>query len=333
MDWLKKNYDISLLALATVILLGSAGLVFFQSPLQPKSSAVATPVASNGKETIPAPDFDAITKAQYVIASPKLWNEKSADGRERGALFVSRPYLLKDGKLIDPIEGQEQLHAPITNAWLIKYSLNYAEINIKEQDPDNDGFTNLEEFEAQTDPSDPASAPPAIYKLKLVKYEAKPFRLVFQGDPSGEGVDFQINAKELKGAAKTQYKRIGETIENAPYKILKYEKKEAINERTKAMDDVSELVVQNTETEATIILVRNKETNDPTSFGEFLNLLNNETFRLKKGEEFTVKPDVDTPLKLIDISNDSAQIEIVNSGKTYTVTKTDSKINSPSPIK
>ena len=322
MDWLKKNYDISLLALVTIVLLASAGLVFVQSPVAPVTIGAATP-ASNSKETIPPPDFDAITKAQAIVASPKLWNEKSADGRERGALFVSRPYLLKDGKLIDPIEGQEQLHAPITNAWLIKYSLNYAEINIKEQDPDNDGFTNLEEFEAQTDPTDPASAPPAIYKLKLVKYEAKPFRLLFQGDPSGDGVEFQINAKELKGSAKTQFKRIGERIENAPYKILKYEKKEAVNERTTAMDDVSELIVQNTETEATIVLVRNKETNDPTSFGEFLNLLNNETFRLKKGEEFTVKPDVNTSLKLIDISNESAQIQDVNSGKTYTIRRLD----------
>ena len=322
MDWLKKNYDISLLALVTIVLLASAGLVFVQSPVAPVTIGAATP-ASNSKETIPPPDFDAITKAQAIVASPKLWNEKSADGRERGALFVSRPYLLKDGKLIDPIEGQEQLHAPITNAWLIKYSLNYAEINIKEQDPDNDGFTNLEEFEAQTDPTDPASAPPAIYKLKLVKYEAKPFRLLFQGDPSGDGVEFQINAKELKGSAKTQFKRIGERIENAPYKILKYEKKEAVNERTTAMDDVSELIVQNTETEATIVLVRNKETNDPTSVGEFLNLLNNETFRLKKGEEFTVKPDVNTSLKLIDISNESAQIQDVNSGKTYTIRRLD----------
>ena len=322
MDWLKKNYDISLLALVTIVLLASAGLVFVQSPIAPVTIGAATP-ASNSKETIPPPDFDAITKAQAIVASPKLWNEKSADGRERGALFVSRPYLLKDGKLIDPIEGQEQLHAPITNAWLIKYSLNYAEINIKEQDPDNDGFTNLEEFEAQTDPTDPASAPPAIYKLKLVKYEAKPFRLLFQGDPSGDGVEFQINAKELKGSAKTQFKRIGESIENAPYKILKYEKKEVVNERTTAMDDVSELIVQNTETEATIVLVRNKETNDPTSFGEFLNLLNNETFRLKKGEEFTVKPDVNTSLKLIDISNESAQIQDVNSGKTYTIRRLD----------
>ena len=322
MDWLKKNYDISLLALVTIVLLASAGLVFVQSPVAPVTIGAATP-ASNSKETIPPPDFDAITKAQAIVASPKLWNEKSADGRERGALFVSRPYLLKDGKLIDPIEGQEQLHAPITNAWLIKYSLNYAEINIKEQDPDNDGFTNLEEFEAQTDPTDPASAPPAIYKLKLVKYEAKPFRLLFQGDPSGDGVEFQINAKELKGSAKTQFKRIGERIENAPYKILKYEKKEVVNERTTAMDDVSELIVQNTETEATIVLVRNKETNDPTSFGEFLNLLNNETFRLKKGEEFTVKPDVNTSLKLIDISNESAQIQDVNSGKTYTIRRLD----------
>jgi hypothetical protein len=322
MDWLKKNYDISLLALVTISLLASAGLVFVQSPVAPITISAASP-ASNGKETIPPPDFDAITKAQAFVASPKLWNEKSADGRERGALFVSRPYLLKDGKLIDPIEGQEQLHAPITNAWLIKYSLNYAEINIKEQDPDNDGFTNLEEFEAQTDPTDPASAPPAIYKLKLVKYEVKSFPLLFMGDPSGDGVEFQINAKELKGSDKTQFKRIGESFENAPYKILKYVKKQVPKEPSGVLEDVSELVVQNTETEATIVLVRNKETIDPISFGEFVNLLNNEKIELKKGQEFTLKPDVKTTLKLIDISNESAQIQDVNSGKTYTIRRPD----------
>ena len=322
MDWLKKNYDISLLALSAICLFASAGLVFVQSSVALVTISTAAP-ESNGKDTISSPDFDAISKAQAIVAAPKLWNDKSASGGERGALFVSRPYLLKDGKLIDPIEGQEKLHDPIDNDWLIKYSLNYADANIKDQDPDNDGFTNLEEFHAKTDPTDSVSAPPAIYKLRLAKYEAKPFRLLFQGDPSGEGVEFQINAKELKGSAKTQFKRIGESIENAPYKILKYVKKEAINERTNAMDDVSELVVQNTETEADIILVRNKETNDPTSFGEFLNLLNNETLRLKKGEEFTVKPDVNTSLKLIDISNESAQIQDVNSGKTYTIRRLD----------
>jgi hypothetical protein len=184
-------------------------------------------------------------------------NELPEGSPERGSLLASRRYLLKDGKLIDPLaEGSERLHPPITNEWLLANGLDYTDIHIKEKDSDGDGFSNLEEFLNKTNPNDPKSAPASFGKLKLVAFKPVPFRLEFKGDPSGEGKEFQINFKDLKGTARTQYRKLGEQIEGAPYKILKFAPKEAPSERNPTvMVNASELTVQNTETGDTIALI------------------------------------------------------------------------------
>jgi hypothetical protein len=108
---------------------------------------------------------------------------------------------------------------------------------------------------------------------------------------------------------------------------LKYEAKPGPN-GVNASGDLSELIVQNTETGDSLTLVYNKEVNDPTSFGTFRSLLagGNQDFPLKKGEEFTLKPD-NRKLKLIDISATKAQIRDITTGDVFSVLP----INASSP--
>ncbi|MCX6974840.1 MAG: hypothetical protein NTZ94_11195 [Verrucomicrobia bacterium] len=320
MDWAKKNYDTVVLGVCTALFVFNAAFVYFESSDFISSLPTASEITTNNSTATPA-ETTAINAAMGITEKPVLWNEKSASNEERGNLFVSRLFILKGDKLIDPIESQEQLHPPITNAWLIKFGLNYAAANVKDQDADGDGFTNLEEFNDKSDPKNKASTPPKFTKLRFIKFEQKPFMLVFKGNPDGDGKEFQINANN----ARTQFKKLKETIDGAPYKIIAYVKKDA--EKNGVPVDVSELTVENTETQVSIVLVVKKETNDPTSFGEFFNVLNNEKFRLQKGEEFTIKPDVNTKLKLIDISSTEAKIQDVATGNTSTL----SKSSSPAP--
>ena len=326
MNWVKQKYDILLLAVATLLLVSNAGWIAMNrmEPLQVQA-ALTVPK----ENAIPSLNLDAVRQAAALADSPAKWKSSSdlpAGTPERGSLLVSRRYLLKDGKLIDPLaEGGDQLHPPITNDWLLTNGLDYTDMNIKEKDADGDGFSNLEEFEKHTNPNDPKDAPASLNKLKLVGFKPVPFRLEFKGDPSGEGKEFQINLKDLKGSARSQYRKIGEQIEGAPYKILKYDFKEGPNERGVTVN-LSELTVQNTETGDTIILIFNKEANDPTSFGTFRNLLalGDADFTLKKGEEFTIKPDITRKLKLIDITATKAQIRDISTGDIFSVNATDS---------
>ena len=325
MNWVKQKYDIVILAVATLLLVSNAGWIVMNRMEQ---SVVQASLIVPKENAIPALSLDAVRQAAALTDSPAKWKsgpDLPGGTPERGSLLVSRRYLLKDGKLIDPLsEGSEQLHPPITNDWLLANGLDYTDMNIKEKDSDGDGFSNLEEFEKKTNPNDPKDAPASFNKLKLVGFKPVPFRLEFKGDPSGDGKEFQINLKDLKGSARSQYRKIGDQIEGAPYKILKYESKES-TERNLTVN-VSELTVQNTETGESIVLVYNKEANDPTSYGTFRNLLalGDADFTLKKGEEFTIKPDITRKLKLIDITATKAQIRDISTGDIFSVLSNDS---------
>jgi len=321
MNWVKEKYDILILGLTTLLLVSNATWI----TMNRLESVVAKPMpTAPGENAIPQVNLEAINQASNLVKSPAKWKAPTdlpPDAPERGSLLVSRRYLLKDGKLIDPIaQGSEQLHPPITNEWFVANGLDYTDESIKEKDSDGDGFSNLEEFLAKTNPNDSKDAPASLNKLKLVGFNPVPFRLEFKGDPSGDGKEFQINLKDLKGSARSQYRKIGDQIEGAPYKILKYESKEGPNQRGVTVN-LSELTIQNMETGDNIVLVYNKEANDPTSFGTFRNLLTpqDSDFTLKKGEEFTVKPDVTRKLKLVDISATKAQIRDIASGDLFSV--------------
>jgi hypothetical protein len=53
------------------------------------------------------------------------------------------------------------------------------------------------------------------------------------------------------------------------------------------------LTIENTQTGQRIVLVANKEANDPTSFAEFLYLYDNSKFTVKKDDEFSLSPETD----------------------------------------
>ena len=44
-----------------------------------------------------------------------------------------------------------QVHPPVPNDWFEKYGLHIEDADVLDQDPDKDGFTNLDEWQAGTD--------------------------------------------------------------------------------------------------------------------------------------------------------------------------------------
>jgi len=428
MDWAKKNYDTLILATCTLFLAFSSSYFYFQS----EGLLPSLPSAPEGEQTkiiATAQETESLKRACEMISDPILWTEKSrVDQKERGNLLVSRIFILKGDKLIDPIEGGEHLHPPITNAWLIKFGLNYADATIKDQDPDQDGFNNLEEYDAKSDPKNKASTPPKFKKLQFVKFEQKDFPVIFKGDAGNDGIELHfgkvkftpsrstgssdpdivlgtINLNGIKYNVRSYKKReypvdlpsteknkYDELFDNISKKIdqdevlkqltedimatgrklklsedsyesLKKSKtsqaslNKVLNEvelykkqirdfrnsseeiiktiwlsvdpsfekyRDTPKKDLSEVIFTNTLTGESITLVKGIPTPDPTSIGEFFNVLVNEKFRLQKGEEFTMKPDANTKLKLIDISSTEAMIQDIATGKTDPLKKSSS---------
>jgi hypothetical protein len=297
MDWVRKNFDKAILIATALALLVCSGLIIGRA-MAFRDQFAETNSPKPPDNAIKQLPMDALTVASAKLQSPPNWI-----GHE-GSLLVSRPYVLVDGALIDPLEGSKNLHEPIKNSWLIRYDLPYWESNIKDQDPDEDRFSNLEEYLAGTDPRDKNSIPAFYTKLRLLRFISRPFRLIFTGTPD-DGQTFTINTRDRGG--RTRFVQVGEMIEGTPYKVISYQ---ARTERKNEIDvDASTLTIENTQTGQQIVLVANREANDPTSFGEFLYLYDNSRFTVKKDDEFALPPETDSKYKLIDISEKEAVIQ------------------------
>jgi hypothetical protein len=186
---------------------------------------------------------------------------------------------------------------------LEQFGLPIAEADVLTQDPDGDGFNNLEEWKNQTAPTDKASHPPFIAKLKMKSFVQEPFRLVFA---SWVGDTFALNTNDLK--APTQFLKIGDSIRGTKFKIVRFtEKYDTNNYGTKI--DVSELTLENRETGERLTLVKEKIMSSPESVANFVyEWGERKEFAVKKDQEFSLKPMDQIKYKLVNVLPDRAVV-------------------------
>lgn len=308
MDWIKKNYDRFALLLLAVALLGSSAIMVwcvkgFQARYEP-----ALAVVSHGKK-VALLETEPLERAELALEKPAAW------GVHPGLLFVSRKYVVgknaatKENVLIDPFEaGSTPLHSPVPNEWFLKNSLEAAilEPDALGQDPDKDGFSNLDEYLGKTNPVDAQSHPSYLTKLRLKRFIKVPFRLKFEAYDEGS---FQINTVDVRQP--TQFVKIGELIAGTKFKAVKFEKKSTLNPNTGVDRDVSELTVEHTESGLQVVLVVGTEVNSPDQYARFAFLWDGTEFTVKKLQKFSLKPDSGVEYKLIDIKESEALINNV----------------------
>ncbi|MGI8437752.1 MAG: Amuc_1099 family pilus-like system protein, partial [Chthoniobacterales bacterium] len=197
-----------------------------------------------------------------------------------------------------------EVHPPVPNEWLEQFGLPIAEADLLTQDPDGDGFTNLEEWQGHTDPTNKESHPPFIAKLKLKAFNREPFRLVFA---SRSGDTFTVNSTDLKEP--TQFLKVGDMISGTHFKLVDYQEKEQANPKTGGQMDVSELTIEDTENKERIKLVKEQVMVSPESIGTFVYTWGEpRELTIKKDEEFSLPPDAGIKYKLIDVQPGRAVI-------------------------
>lgn len=316
MDWIKKNYDQLTLSIVALLLLGmSAWLYLNAKNFDETFASLRGQVLHNDK--VMQIDTSSLDLATKDLAKPSVWNSHP------GSLFVSDKYIVKDARLIDPRKSEDMLHAPVPNAWFFEHNLDILQTGILTDDTDGDGFNNLEEFQAKTDPQNKDSHPGIVTKLRLVKAIQQPFRLLFNaydGDPSKpDSLTFQINTVDIKQPS--QFLKLNQPIARTKFKVIKFEQKKITNQNTGTDQDVSELTVENIETGDQVVLVIEKIVNSPDSYALFKFLLDGTQFPVKKNKTFSLKPEPDVVYKLIDINDAEALIENAKTGEKIKVPK------------
>jgi hypothetical protein len=348
-NFLPRYYHLVLLGLAVLLALSSAAILTTQFRDFQDSFSTAAGNSKGSGDATTAPSTNAVI-AMEKLKKPPVWPL-----REDGASpMVSRPYLLRDGKLIDPMEGTEPLYPPVPNQWLIDHQLDYTDVNILERDPKHKGFTVREEFESGTDPNNPKQFPPLYTKLSYADADIRKsnYTLEFLGEEENEGrKEYMIRPLQpLPNPAKgdrldnsVRQVVLGAIVPGAPFlKVVELiPKKKTINDTE---FDVSELILENTLTGERHALVqkstsreyrkKNIELVESVTFHYQLAGAPREDITVERGKELTLgslDKNYTETYKLVDFS--SAGILLNKDGKSFTVKPSalNSVVPTPSP--
>jgi hypothetical protein len=301
MTWIRTHYDQVAVLAATLFLFCSALLIIRNvSQFGENFSALQAPPPS--KPALRPPKVVEMEEVAERLRQPAQWTFSGRSG-----LFVPEKHFVDANGLLTTLQTTE-VHPPVPNEWLEEFGLPIADGDVLTQDPDADGFNNLEEWQNHTNPTDKNSHPAFIAKLKMKSFVQEPFRLVFA---SWVDDTFAINTNDLKEP--TQFLRLGDSIRGTKFRLVRFtEKYEANKYGTKI--DVSELTLENQETHEQLNLVKEKIMISPESVANFVYAWGGRReFAVKKDQEFSLKPEEQIKYKLVDVQ--SAKAVIVNTQK------------------
>src|SRR5205823_7872710 len=200
MDWVRTHYDrVTLIAAAAVLFISAVSI--WWSAVQFGNNLAAHQTAPPAKSASPPAEAVALTRAAEQLQHPAQWKSSSRSG-----LFVPEKHFIGADGMPATLQNT-QVHAPVPNDWFEKYNLPNQDADVLDQDPDGDGFTNLDEWQGGTNPTAKDSHPDYLTKLHLVSATEEAFRYMFA---SRVGGTFAINTIDMRET--TQFLKIVYTI-------------------------------------------------------------------------------------------------------------------------
>lgn len=171
MSWFSKNYEKVALGGTVVVALGLAFLGFRKTG--GVEQEFASPPAGRGGQSPAVAHAERIPKA---LQSMKLDRSvtQALDGERPVDLFTGIALFIKSSEPETPVDllKDAPVHPPIPNTWWLENRLDPGFADSPRRDPDSDGFSNMDEFNAKTDPNNSRSHPQLIAKLMYVKDES-----------------------------------------------------------------------------------------------------------------------------------------------------------------
>ena len=295
LDWIKAHYDRVALIVAGIFLFISSISIWWNA-IQFGNRLVAPP-GPPPKNASPPPVATELDRAAKQLQHPTQWKSSTHSG-----LFVPEKHFIGANGQPATLKNT-QVHPPVPSDWFEKFGLPIQDADVLEQDPDGDGFTNVDEWQGGTDPTNKDSHPDYLTKLHLVSATEEPFPFVFA---SRTGNTFGLNS--INESEPTQFLKIGDVIRGTDFKIAKFTEKHERNQYGTSVD-VSELLLEHKDTHAQITLVKEKVATSPQSVTTFVYTWGGRReFDVRKDQEFSLKPVEEIKYKLVDVQPTKAVI-------------------------
>ena len=301
-----NSWDKLLLIAVSVAVIGLAG--WFATKALAFKDQFPVPKGTPGKEE---PETDAALAnlaANYVTSTNKWTLPNRGTPPKPLPLFVSIPIIEVDGRLIDILDPNEPpIRPPATNGWLYNNNLDYLNKNVLKQDPDRDGYTNLEEWHGKTNPRDENSHPPYADKIVLVARRSQVYRAVFRARPDDTRYQIQRLHSTRWPGKETFYLTAGKTSDDDALRLDSFEEKRVVQRGIPK--DASVLNVTFLPTGTKHKLVKDIVEEIHIYFGELEFLLDpGKPIFVKEGDAFSLPRDPDTKYHLTKVTDSSATI-------------------------
>ena len=321
MNWIQKNYERALLiAAAALAILGSGWIILKASSF--KSRFVAEEVTPRNKlEPLAA---DAVTEAIRRIETVPQWPVNLET-----PLFSSTPFVVMNDKPTEPFRMRDpqgaKLRDPVPNVWLVDNNLDYTSIDVLEQDPDRDGYSNLDEFTAQTDPNSSLSQPGWDTKLYYAERLEEPLTIKLNSFDNGTAsVAFITAGPDGAEVRRNEFIKVGAaTARFEPGRFTITDVKTETVERFGSQTQVAVAFMSDTKDRkgGKIRLEQGSLVPHPSYAAKFVYTLTAESFEKKEGEDFELRKPAGMTITVEEVTADQAVISYVPEGANDPVKK------------
>lgn len=250
MSWISENYEKATLGAAAVLAVG-LGFFGWQNLTAVEEDFSFTP-RGGGDNNAAVAGADKVTTAESSFELDRQWRKQEDDGRPVD-LLTGVPLFVNKNDLENPVDLDKSapVHPPIPNQWWLDNRIDPGFGDSPQRDADEDGFSNLEEFLAKTDPADNRAYPSLIAKLSYVGDESVEW-VLRPKFPDGQGAfTFEYNdtagRANKTGAANPIPK--GELLfvddpMKGRFKYIDFETKKEMNEKIQTEVDVTIVTVK-----------------------------------------------------------------------------------------
>ena len=214
MSWLSDNYEKVTLGAAVTALVALGYISFKNKGDQANAFNLPNPKQNNEVSVDGLADIETSKVSMYM---EHRINQADLDGRKVD-LFTGIVLFSKRDDPKNPVDllKSDPVHAGIPNTWWMEHDLDPGYANAPDRDPDDDGFANREEFEAETDPNDVKDYPEPVTKLKTVEVKTTQVHLKPR-DAGGDGKRSLFSLEDPRGYKRNRTKpeppiTIGDTI-------------------------------------------------------------------------------------------------------------------------
>ena len=321
MNWIQKNYERAFLILAAALaILGSLWIIFKATSFS--SRFQADEVVPNNKPTPLV--ADAVTEAIKRVEAVPQWPVNL-----EMPLFSSTPFVVMTDRPTEPFRMRDpesdKLRDPVPNVWLVDNNLDYTSIDVLMQDPDRDGYTNLDEFQAGTDPNSSLSQPGWDTKLYYAERLEEPLRIRLNSYDNGTcSVAFVTVAEDGTENRRNEYIKVGaSTARFEPGRFTITEVKTETVERFGSPTQVAVAFMTDARDSkgAKIRLEQGAYVDHPSYAAKFIYTLTNQTFEVKEGEDFELSNPAGNTITVDEVAADQAIISFVPEDATDPVQK------------